>query len=122
MNKRIKVALVGAGAVVAAVASAGIACAVGADDQEAPITGQELEHATAAALERTGGGEVTEAWALTMTHRQAVDESAPESSRARARVTTRGQSASRRSTRPASPRTPRMTPISPYFGGLTTPK
>ena len=58
MNKRIKVALVGAGAVVAAVASAGIACAVGANDQEAPITGQELEHATAAALERTGGGEV----------------------------------------------------------------
>ena len=48
MNKRIKVALVGAGAVVAAVASAGIACAVGANDQEAPITGEELEHATAA--------------------------------------------------------------------------
>ena len=60
MNKRTKVALVGAGAVAAAVTSAGIASAVGADDHEAPITGQDLERATAAALEHTGGGKVTE--------------------------------------------------------------
>ena len=60
MNKRTKVALVGAGAVAAAVASAGIASAVGGDDHEAPITGQALERATAAALEHTGGGKVTE--------------------------------------------------------------
>ena len=42
---------VGAGAAVAA--SSG-------DDQEAPITGDALERASAAALEHTGGGRVTE--------------------------------------------------------------
>ena len=60
MNKRTKVALVGAAAAAAAATSAGIASAVGADDHEAPITGQDLERATAAALEHTGGGKVTE--------------------------------------------------------------
>jgi len=38
----------------------GIATAGGSDDSEAPITGEELDRATAAALEETGGGEVTE--------------------------------------------------------------
>ncbi len=60
MNKRTKVAIVGAGGLAAAVASAGLASAVGGDDQEGPITGQDLERATAAALDHTGGGKVTE--------------------------------------------------------------
>ncbi len=60
MKKRTKVALVGAGAVAAALTTAGIASAGGADDHEAPITGQELERATAAALDHTGEGKVTE--------------------------------------------------------------
>jgi hypothetical protein len=60
MNKRTKVALVAASALVAAATSAGIASAVGGDDRETPITGQDLERATAAALKHTGGGKVTE--------------------------------------------------------------
>ncbi|MBI5288734.1 MAG: PepSY domain-containing protein [Chloroflexi bacterium] len=49
------VALIGGGA-------AGIAVTTGAvgDDNEAPITGAALERASAAALEYTGGGRVTE--------------------------------------------------------------
>ena len=53
-----------AGVAVLAVAGAGTGIAVaggsGGDDNEAPITGDALEQAKAAALEHTGGGEVTE--------------------------------------------------------------
>ncbi len=60
MERKTK-AIVIAGTVVAATgASAGIAAAVGGDDTEAPITGQALERAEAAALEHTGEGRVTE--------------------------------------------------------------
>jgi len=59
--KRKTKAIVITGAVVAATgASVGIASAVGGDDAEAPITGQSLERAKAAALEHTGEGRVTE--------------------------------------------------------------
>ena len=62
MERRTKL-LIGAVAVVAAVsAGAGIAVAGDADDDDAtdtPITGPELQAASAAALEHTGGGEVT---------------------------------------------------------------
>jgi uncharacterized membrane protein YkoI len=48
--------VVGAGAV-----SGGAAIAAGGDDDgtDSPITGSALDHATAAALEHTGGGRVT---------------------------------------------------------------
>ncbi|MGH9242812.1 MAG: hypothetical protein ACRD29_00520 [Acidimicrobiales bacterium] len=38
----------------------GIAVAAGGDDNEAPISGDALDRASAAALEHTGGGRVTE--------------------------------------------------------------
>jgi uncharacterized membrane protein YkoI len=40
--------------------SAGIAIAAGSGDDDKPLTGSALERATAAALEHTGGGVVTE--------------------------------------------------------------
>ena len=53
-----------AGSAIVAVAlgiGAGVAFAAGSgDDNEAPITGAALEQASAAALEHTGGGRVTE--------------------------------------------------------------
>jgi septum formation inhibitor MinC len=53
--------LVAAGAVVViGAAGAGIALAGGGDDAEAPITGDALERASAAALAHTGEGRVTE--------------------------------------------------------------
>ncbi|HZJ27756.1 MAG TPA: hypothetical protein VFF40_12215 [Acidimicrobiia bacterium] len=61
MNRRIKLVL--AGTVVAAVTAAGgtgIAVAAGSDDGSGThITGGALEHASAVALEHTGGGRVT---------------------------------------------------------------
>src|SRR5687767_8135556 len=57
-NKRL---LVIAGiAVVVVGALAGVGFAVGGDDSEAPIAGDALEQASAAALEHTGGGRVTD--------------------------------------------------------------
>ena len=60
--KRKTAALTAAGVVVAAsVAGAGIAISSTDDDgTEVPITGVELEQATKAALEHTGGGTVSE--------------------------------------------------------------
>jgi uncharacterized membrane protein YkoI len=49
------------GAAAALVVGTGAAFAAGGgDDDEAPITGDALDRASAAALEETGGGEVTE--------------------------------------------------------------
>ena len=61
MERKTKV-IAGAGAVAALAVGtgAGIAAAGGGDDDEAPITGEALEKASAAALEETGGGRVTE--------------------------------------------------------------
>jgi len=55
-----KAAIVAGAIIVATGATAGIATAVGGDDSEAPITGQALDRAKAAALEHTGEGQVTE--------------------------------------------------------------
>ena len=52
------------GAAALALAGAGTGAALasggGGDDDESPITGNQLERASAAALEHTGGGRVTE--------------------------------------------------------------
>jgi uncharacterized membrane protein YkoI len=57
-----KVLVISAGAALAAAAAigTGVAMASGGDDNEAPITGADLDRASAAALEHTGGGRVTE--------------------------------------------------------------
>lgn len=60
MQRRTKLLVAAGAAVVALGAGAGIAVAGGGDDDEAPITGPDLARATAAALEHTGGGRVTE--------------------------------------------------------------
>ncbi|HSI80601.1 MAG TPA: hypothetical protein VK919_08125 [Solirubrobacterales bacterium] len=58
---RTKLITVGAAALCVAVAGAGVAVATGGgDDSEGPITGTALERASAAALDATGGGSVTE--------------------------------------------------------------
>ncbi|MFN0094577.1 MAG: PepSY domain-containing protein [Dehalococcoidia bacterium] len=59
MNKRLTV-LVGGLLVAGAGAGFAVATAGGGDDTEAPIEGEALERASAAALAHTGGGRVTE--------------------------------------------------------------
>lgn len=59
MANRTKVVLVGSLIAVGTAAGTGAAIASG-DDAEPPITGEALERASAAALEHTGGGTVTE--------------------------------------------------------------
>jgi uncharacterized membrane protein YkoI len=61
MQRRTKVLFAGIAAVAAVGTGAGIAVAGDADDDatDTPITGTELEKASAAALEHTGGGKVT---------------------------------------------------------------
>ena len=60
MNPKTKGAIAGAALVVATGATAGIATASGGGDSEGPLTGDALQQASDAALEFTGGGEVTE--------------------------------------------------------------
>jgi hypothetical protein len=61
MTKRNKALIVGASALALAAGGAGIATATGGgDDSEGPITGSALDKASAAALESTGGGTVTD--------------------------------------------------------------
>jgi uncharacterized membrane protein YkoI len=60
MRTRTKLLIVGGGAIAVAAAGTGAAIAAGGDDAEAPITGDALERASAAALAHTGGGRVTE--------------------------------------------------------------
>ena len=62
MNLSTRTKVVAAAVVVAAGAGigVGIAAAGDSDDSEAPITGDELDRAADAALEETGGGEVTD--------------------------------------------------------------
>jgi len=59
MNTRTKLLIAG-GVVAAAIAGTAVAAAGGDDDNEAPITGSALDRATAAALEHTREGRVTE--------------------------------------------------------------
>jgi uncharacterized membrane protein YkoI len=63
MKRRTKIAVASVAAVGVAAAGTGAALASGAGDDdgsEVPITGAELDRASAAALEATGGGRVTE--------------------------------------------------------------
>lgn len=63
MNRRTRIAVVAAAVVGVAAAGTGAAVASGSSDDdgtETAITGQELERASDAALEHTGGGEVTD--------------------------------------------------------------
>ena len=60
MNKRLKVALITGGAI-AAIGGGGaaVAAATGDDGSGTPITGSALAKAKTAALQQTGGGQVT---------------------------------------------------------------
>lgn len=61
MKKRTKLIAVGVTALALAVGGAGVAVATGSgDDSESPISGRSLDLASAAALEATGGGTVTD--------------------------------------------------------------
>jgi hypothetical protein len=60
MKKRSKLIVVGASVLALAAGGAGIAAATSGDDSSNPIAGNSLERASAAALEATGGGTVTE--------------------------------------------------------------
>ena len=61
MQRKTKITAVGITALALAAGGVGVATAGGGgDDAEAPITGSALDRASAAALEHTGGGRVTE--------------------------------------------------------------
>ena len=60
ITTKTKVLIAGVAVVAAAGAGVGIAAAGGNDDSEGPITGPELDRASAAALAETGEGLVTE--------------------------------------------------------------
>jgi hypothetical protein len=61
MTRKLKATLAAAGIVVVAGAGAGIAVATSDDDAtDKPITGSALDRASAAALDHTGSGRVTE--------------------------------------------------------------
>ena len=61
MKNRTKFLIVGASALAIAAGGAGVAAATGgSDDSETAITGSALDKASAAALDATGGGQVTE--------------------------------------------------------------
>lgn len=60
MSKRAKTAVVAASALALAAGGAGVAIATGDEDSEAAISGPALDRASAAALEHTGGGRVTD--------------------------------------------------------------
>ena len=60
MTKRSKILTAGVAALAVAAGGVGVAVAGGGDDAEAPIRGSALEKASAAALEHTRGGRVTD--------------------------------------------------------------
>lgn len=63
MQNRTRIAIAATAVVGVAAIGGGVAVASGVGDDdgtETPITGQELDRASAAALEHTGGGRVTE--------------------------------------------------------------
>ncbi len=59
ITRKTKILIAGLAVAGLAVTGAGIAAAGGGDDSEGPITGSDLDRASAAALEATAGGEVT---------------------------------------------------------------
>src|SRR5687768_12858742 len=60
MSRRAKIVVAGIAALAVAAGGVGVAVAGGGDDAEAPIQGSALDKASAAALEHTGEGRVTE--------------------------------------------------------------
>jgi uncharacterized membrane protein YkoI len=60
MTKSRKIAIAAVAAVAIGAGGAGLAIAGGSDDDEAPISGSDLDRASQAALAHTGGGEVTD--------------------------------------------------------------
>ncbi len=61
ITRKRRLIIVGAAAAIVAVGTGvGVAVAGGSDDGELPITGPDLERASAVALSHTGGGRVTE--------------------------------------------------------------
>ncbi len=61
MQRKTKITVVGITAVALAAGGVGVAAAGGGgDDSEAPIAGSALDRASAAALEHTGGGRVSD--------------------------------------------------------------
>jgi uncharacterized membrane protein YkoI len=60
MKKHTKILIVGATALALGAGGAGVAAATGGGDSEKAITGSALDQASAAALEATGGGQVTD--------------------------------------------------------------
>jgi uncharacterized membrane protein YkoI len=60
ITTKTKILIAGVAVVAAAGAGVSIAAAGGSDDREGPITGTELDRASAAALEETGEGRVTQ--------------------------------------------------------------
>jgi len=60
LSNRTKVLVAGVAVVALAAGGVGIATAGGGGDSEQPISGSELDKASAAALEHTGGGEVSD--------------------------------------------------------------
>jgi hypothetical protein len=60
MTKRRKIVIVGGSVLALGVGAAGVAVATGGGDSEQPIDSASLDEASAAALEHTGGGTVSE--------------------------------------------------------------
>ena len=60
MNRRTKWIAAGIGAAAIAIGGVGMALANGGSDSDSPLTGHDLDRATQAALEHTGGGTVLE--------------------------------------------------------------
>jgi hypothetical protein len=60
MAKRTKILIVGGVALALALGGGGLAIATSGGDSEQPISGSSLDEASAAALNHTGGGQVTD--------------------------------------------------------------
>jgi hypothetical protein len=60
MKRHTKILIVGATALALGAGGAGVAAATGGGDSEKAITGSALDQASAAALQATGGGQVTD--------------------------------------------------------------
>jgi uncharacterized membrane protein YkoI len=60
MKRHTKILIVGATALALGAGGAGVAAATGGGDSEQAITGGALDQASAAALQATGGGQVTD--------------------------------------------------------------
>ncbi len=83
MKKRTKMIAAGIAVLALATGGAGVAVATsGEDGSERPISGQALDRASAAALEQTGGGRVTDTEAGDEESYYEVEVTAPDGSQA----------------------------------------